>query len=60
MTSADRYQPRKRNAQPKGLCPSCGKKGLGTTFPGPVRPYRQCTYCNARVDVGTSNTKEAV
>lgn len=38
--------------QPKGTCPRCGKKGLGVTFPaGGGRHYRQCTYCNTRVDV---------
>lgn len=38
--------------QPKGICPTCGKKGLGHVFPaGGGKSYRQCTYCNATVDV---------
>lgn len=45
---------RKRGAptQPRGVCPSCGKKGLGNTYwqnagmGQPKRPYRQCTYCS--------------
>lgn len=36
----------KRNVTPRGVCPGCGKKGLGNRYPHPEGgTYRQCVYC---------------
>lgn len=35
----------------KGVCPSCGKRGLGHVFPSPAGAYRQCTYCGEQAFV---------
>lgn len=39
-----------RPKREKGVCPACGKKGLGHVFTArdSGKSYRQCTYCNAR------------
>lgn len=39
---------RKRGAprESRGVCPACGKKGLGNTYHAHGRgAYRQCVYC---------------
>jgi hypothetical protein len=46
--------------QSKGLCPNCGKKGLGHTFPSVSGPYRQCTYCGHAVRVDAAAGADAV
>lgn len=44
-------------AAPRGLCPCCGKKGLGNVYVGRrlsetvAKPYRDCRYCDEKVPV---------
>ena len=43
--------------QERGLCPCCGKRGLGNTYVGRrlsetvAKPYRDCRYCDEKVPV---------
>jgi hypothetical protein len=44
-----------RGCEPKGLCPACGRRGLGKgqkvfdKATRRLRLFRQCRYCHARV-----------
>lgn len=42
--------------QPRAVCPSCGKKGLGNTYHAHgLGAYRQCVYCDEAHAVSSRN-----
>lgn len=42
-----------RSVSPRGVCPSCGKRGLGNIKSRPLTDYRECRYCATRVTSGS-------